>query len=84
MYISNFIKMLSLDIVLADDIALAFPTTFSFTTFTISYAVAPSQPNGYDCGLLLCMFMYDNCPTPVQMKSVCYPNYLIAVFTTAE
>ncbi|TXG53501.1 hypothetical protein EZV62_022670 [Acer yangbiense] len=44
-------KMQSLDIVFADDIAVSFPTTFSFTTFTILDAKAPSQPNGYDCGL---------------------------------
>ncbi|TXG60641.1 hypothetical protein EZV62_015214 [Acer yangbiense] len=37
--------------------------------FSISYADAPNQPNGYDCGLFVCMFMDDNCPTPVQMKS---------------
>ncbi|KAK1557463.1 hypothetical protein Q3G72_025038 [Acer saccharum] len=58
-----------LDIVLADDIAVAFPKTFSFTSFGISYQKAPHQPNGYDCGLLLCMFMDDNCPTALQMKS---------------
>ncbi|TXG60422.1 hypothetical protein EZV62_014995 [Acer yangbiense] len=61
--------MESLDIVLADDIAVAFPKTFSFTSFSISYQKAPHQPNGYDCGLLLCMFMDDNCPTALQMKS---------------
>ncbi|KAK1559433.1 hypothetical protein Q3G72_014467 [Acer saccharum] len=61
--------MESLDIVLVDDIAVAFPTTFSFTSFSISYQKAPYQPNGYDCGLLLCMFMDDNCPTMLQMKS---------------
>ena len=66
--------MNSLDIVLADDIAVAFPKTFSFTSFSISYAEAAKQPNGYDCGLLVCMFMDDNCPTPLQMKSVCYPE----------
>ncbi|TXG66553.1 hypothetical protein EZV62_007828 [Acer yangbiense] len=60
--------MQSLDIVLSDDIVVAFPTTFSFTAFSISYAKAPTQPNGYDCGLFLCMFMDDNCPTPLQMK----------------
>ncbi|KAK1567211.1 hypothetical protein Q3G72_009425 [Acer saccharum] len=62
-------KMQSLDIVLADDIAVAFPTSFSFTDYSISYAEASIQPNGYDCGLFVCMFMDDNCPTPVQMKS---------------
>ncbi|TXG53367.1 hypothetical protein EZV62_022536 [Acer yangbiense] len=62
-------QMESLDIVLADDIAVAFPKTFSFTSFSISYQKAPHQPNGYDCGLLLCMFMDDNCPTTLQMKS---------------
>ncbi|TXG73512.1 hypothetical protein EZV62_002091 [Acer yangbiense] len=51
------------------DIVVAFPTTFSFTTFTILDAKAPSQPNGYDCGLLLCMFVGDKCPTPLQMES---------------
>ncbi|KAK1560510.1 hypothetical protein Q3G72_027441 [Acer saccharum] len=61
--------MQSLDIVLADDISVAFLTTFSFTTFNILDAKAPSQPNGYDCGLLLCMFMDDNCLTPLQMES---------------
>ncbi|KAK1564588.1 hypothetical protein Q3G72_006496 [Acer saccharum] len=61
--------MESLDIVLADDIAVAFPKTFSFTSFSISYQKAPHQPNGYDCGLLLCMFMDNNCPTALQMKS---------------
>ncbi|KAK1560363.1 hypothetical protein Q3G72_025809 [Acer saccharum] len=61
--------MQSLDIVLADDIAVAFPTSFSFTDCSISYAEASIQPNGYDCGLFVCMFMDDNCPTPVQMKS---------------
>ncbi|KAK1581264.1 hypothetical protein Q3G72_004384 [Acer saccharum] len=30
---------------------------------------APHQPNGYDCGLLLYMFMDDNYPTMLQMKS---------------
>ncbi|KAK3222745.1 hypothetical protein Dsin_009770 [Dipteronia sinensis] len=63
-------KMQSLDIVLADEIVVAFPTTFSFTTFKMSYAKAPEQPNGFDCGLLLCMFMDDNYPTPLQMKSL--------------
>ncbi|TXG57212.1 hypothetical protein EZV62_018525 [Acer yangbiense] len=63
--------MQSLDIVLADDIAVAFPTSFSFMSFSISYAEAPNQPNGYDCGLFLCMFMDENCLTPVQMKPVC-------------
>ncbi|TXG63611.1 hypothetical protein EZV62_010605 [Acer yangbiense] len=62
-------KMQSLDIVLADDIVVAFPTTFSFKKFTISDAKPPSQPNGYDCGLLLCMFMDDNYPTSLQMES---------------
>ncbi|KAK1582514.1 hypothetical protein Q3G72_015789 [Acer saccharum] len=61
--------MQSLDIVLADDIVVAFPTSFSFMDFSISYAEAPNQLNGYDCGLFVCMFMDDNCPTPVQMKS---------------
>ncbi|KAK3204609.1 hypothetical protein Dsin_018655 [Dipteronia sinensis] len=61
--------MQSLDIVLADKIVVAFPTTFSFTTFTMSYAKAPEQSNGFDCSLLLCMFMDDNYPTPLQMKS---------------
>ncbi|TXG64134.1 hypothetical protein EZV62_011128 [Acer yangbiense] len=61
--------MQSLDIVLADDIVVAFPTSFSFTSFSLSYAEAPKQPNGYDCGLFICMFMDENCPTPVQMKT---------------
>ncbi|TXG69876.1 hypothetical protein EZV62_004811 [Acer yangbiense] len=61
--------MQSLDIVLADDITVAFPTSFSFTDFSILYAEAPNQPNGYDCGLFICMFMDDNCPAPIQMKS---------------
>ncbi|TXG55843.1 hypothetical protein EZV62_017156 [Acer yangbiense] len=61
-------EMQSLDIVLADDIDVAFPTSFSFTAFSISYAEAPNQPNGYNCGLFVCMFMDDNCPTSVQMK----------------
>ncbi|KAK1554102.1 hypothetical protein Q3G72_007937 [Acer saccharum] len=60
--------MQSVDIVLADDIAIAFPTSLSFMAFSISYAEAPNQPNGYDCGLFLCMFMDENCPTPLQMK----------------
>ncbi|KAK1587123.1 hypothetical protein Q3G72_009747 [Acer saccharum] len=63
------VRKLSLDIVLADDIAVAFPTSFSFTDCSISYAEASIQPNGYDCGLFVCMFMDDNCPTPVLMKS---------------
>ncbi|TXG48583.1 hypothetical protein EZV62_024458 [Acer yangbiense] len=62
-------EMQSLDIVLADDIVVAFITTYSFTKFINSDAKAPSQPNGYDCGLLLYMFMDDNCPTPLQMES---------------
>ncbi|KAK3213378.1 hypothetical protein Dsin_018084 [Dipteronia sinensis] len=65
----NQVSKLSLDIVLADEIVVAFPTTFSFTTFKMSYAKAPEQANGFDCGLLLCMFMDDNYPTPLQMKS---------------
>ncbi|KAK2641483.1 hypothetical protein Ddye_023246 [Dipteronia dyeriana] len=64
-------KMESFDIVLGDDILVAFLTTFSFTSFNISYAKAPSQPNGFDCGLPICMYMDDNCPTPLQMKSIC-------------
>ncbi|TXG60866.1 hypothetical protein EZV62_012229 [Acer yangbiense] len=68
--LNQFRKLMqSLDIVLADDIVVAFPTSFSFTSFSISYAEAPNQPNGYDCGLFLCMFMDENCPTPVQMKT---------------
>ncbi|TXG53277.1 hypothetical protein EZV62_022446 [Acer yangbiense] len=65
----NQVRKLSLDIVLADDIAVVFPTSFSFTDCSISYAEASIQPNGYDCDLFVCMFMDDNCPTPVQMKS---------------
>ncbi|KAK1549582.1 hypothetical protein Q3G72_004251 [Acer saccharum] len=61
--------MQSLDIILGDDIVVAFPTTLSFTTFTILDVKAPSQPNDYDCGLLLYMFMDNNCLTPLQMES---------------
>ncbi|KAK2638097.1 hypothetical protein Ddye_025892 [Dipteronia dyeriana] len=59
----------SLDVVPVDDMAIAFPKSFLFITFSISYAKAPIQPNGFDCGLFLCMFVDDNCPTLVQMKS---------------
>ncbi|KAK2650664.1 hypothetical protein Ddye_018153 [Dipteronia dyeriana] len=61
-------EMESLDIVLGDDILVAFPTTFLFASFNISFAKAPSQPNGFECGLLICIYMDDNCPTPLQMK----------------
>ncbi|KAK1588340.1 hypothetical protein Q3G72_022290 [Acer saccharum] len=76
--------MESLDIVLADDISVAFPTTFSFTSFSISYQKAPHQPNGYDCGLLLCMFMDDNCPTTLQMKSKKAEDHYNKLLSTGE
>ncbi|KAK1558671.1 hypothetical protein Q3G72_005260 [Acer saccharum] len=69
-----------LDIVFVDDIVVAFPTTFSFKKFTISDAKPPSQPNSYDCGLLLCMFMDDNCPTPLQMESSLLLARFLALF----
>ncbi|KAK2648472.1 hypothetical protein Ddye_015961 [Dipteronia dyeriana] len=62
-------KMQSYDVVLVDDIAIAFPTSFSFTTLIFSYAKAPSQLNAFDCGLFVSMFMDNNCLTLVQMKS---------------
>ncbi|KAK1586654.1 hypothetical protein Q3G72_004637 [Acer saccharum] len=38
-------------------------------SMNISYAEAPNKPNGYDHGLFVCMFMDDNYPTLVQIKS---------------
>ncbi|KAK1571971.1 hypothetical protein Q3G72_025575 [Acer saccharum] len=76
--------MQSLDIVLADDIDVAFPTTFSFIAFSISYAKAPTQPNGYDCDLFLCMFMDDNCSTPFQMKSKNAQEHYNKLLSTGE
>ncbi|KAK2645447.1 hypothetical protein Ddye_020642 [Dipteronia dyeriana] len=62
--------MQSFDVVLADDMAISFLTSFSFITFSISYAKAPSQPIGFDCELFLYMFMNGSCPTQVQIKSI--------------
>ncbi|KAK2652822.1 hypothetical protein Ddye_012678 [Dipteronia dyeriana] len=41
-------KMQSLDVVLADDMAIAFPTSFSFTTFIISHVKEPNKPNAFN------------------------------------
>ncbi|KAK1559643.1 hypothetical protein Q3G72_016801 [Acer saccharum] len=67
---NNVSKLMQLDIVLAVKVAAAFPTTFSFITFNMSYAKAPKQPNDFDCGLFLCIFMDDNHPAPHYMKSI--------------
>ncbi|KAK1564489.1 hypothetical protein Q3G72_004398 [Acer saccharum] len=67
--LTKYLDSESLDIVLAFEIVVAFSTSFSFMTFSISYAEAPNQPNDYDCGLFLCMFMDENYRTPLQMKS---------------
>ncbi|KAK2649215.1 hypothetical protein Ddye_016704 [Dipteronia dyeriana] len=57
----------ALDIVLASEIDVNFPSTFSFSSFTITTFTAPEQQNCYDYGLFVCMFMDDNYPSPNQM-----------------
>ncbi|KAK3222096.1 hypothetical protein Dsin_009121 [Dipteronia sinensis] len=50
--------MISLDDVLAVEIQSCFGPSFSFQSFEIvSPEDCPKQPNFYDCGLFVCMFM---------------------------
>ncbi|KAK1557865.1 hypothetical protein Q3G72_033358 [Acer saccharum] len=59
--------MHALDIVLSNEISVDFPSTFSFSSFTITTVDAPKHENCFDCGLFVCMFMDDNYPSPNEM-----------------
>ena len=52
-------QLLSLDFVLETEINTVFGSSFSFQSFSIESALGPTQPNEYDCGVFVCMFMND-------------------------
>ncbi|KAK1584052.1 hypothetical protein Q3G72_029470 [Acer saccharum] len=52
-------KMISLDYVLETEIHSVFGSSFSFASFSIESLVGPTQPNEFDCGVFVCMFLND-------------------------
>ena len=52
-------QLISLDFVLETEINLVFGSSFSFASFSIKFAVGPIQPNQFDCGVFVCMFLND-------------------------
>ncbi|KAI9187528.1 hypothetical protein LWI28_029077 [Acer negundo] len=57
-YLPTQFAMISLDNVLATEIKSCFGPSFSFQSFNLdSPEDCPTQPNFYDCGIFVCMFM---------------------------
>jgi len=65
-------QLVALDFMVGEDIAFLFEHSFAFSNFTVVEANAPQQPNGYDCGMFVCMFMDDTIPTTEQLELVSY------------
>ncbi|TXG51660.1 hypothetical protein EZV62_024184 [Acer yangbiense] len=71
--------MISLDYVLETEIHSVFGSSFSFASFSIESPVGPTQPNEFDCGVFVCMFLNDLIgPWLMTLKSFQLQRLLLA------
>ena len=52
-------QLISLDYVLETERNSVFGPSFSFESFSIVSSMGPTQPNEFDCGIFVCMFLND-------------------------
>ena len=62
-------QLTSLDYVLDTEIKSVFGSSFSFSSFAIDSPPGPIQPNEFDCGIFVCMFLND-CSVAVNSEII--------------